>query len=167
MFLTLNNIRLFELNCYDFDGSVYFQISMLSIRRLVNNGPCTKLALNSHQPIRSASSWKFWSKNKDAANEIEEPLSEVDIYFKQQEENRKAAEADLIELKRNKSRLSASHRQMLRGEAPNVGLRFQYTTYHTGQKFKSEMMNKHHLFHYIFPFFQYFFSNLKFLILPL
>ena len=63
-----------------------------------------------------------------------------DLFHQQQEEYRKAAEAEMIQLKRNKSKLSASHRQMLRGEAPNKGLRFEYSRHHHSQTFKREML---------------------------
>lgn len=98
-------------------------------------------------PMRNASDssrWKFWSKKKDNLKEDEvETLSEVDLYHQQQEEYRKAEEMELIQLKRNKSKLSASDRQILKGEAPNIGLRFEYSRHHHSQTFKREMLGSY------------------------
>lgn len=86
------------------------------------------------------SSWKFWKKQETVKEEeVVQELSEMEMFHKQQEEYRVEAEADRMEQRRNKSRLSASHRQMLRGEPPNVGLRFEYGRVHHSQEFKRKM----------------------------
>ena len=69
------------------------------------------------QLVRQSSGWKFWSKGESKETSLEpEPLSEVDMMHQQEEEYRRTASLEAIQLKRNKSRLSASHRQMIRGQ---------------------------------------------------
>lgn len=96
--------------------------------------PALRLASSSR-----TSRWKFWNKQEVKEVEEAEELSEMEMYHKQQEEYRVEAEAERMEQRRNKSRLSASHRQMLRGEPPNVGLRFEYGRVHHSQEFKRKM----------------------------
>ena len=82
------------------------------------------------------SRWKFWAKEGKEEEESLELPSEADMFSMQQEEYRREAEMEAVQQKRNKSRLAASHRQMLRGEAPNNGLRFEYSRHHHSQEFK-------------------------------
>ena len=82
------------------------------------------------------SRWKFWAKEGKEEEESLELPSEADMISMQQEEYRREAEMEAVQQKRNKSRLAASHRQMLRGEAPNTGLRFEYSRHHHSQEFK-------------------------------
>ena len=101
----------------------------------------------SHQVVRFASGgsrWKFWSKSKESVDDVEaEPLSDVDMFNQQQETFRREAAMEAVQLKRNKSRLSASHRQMIRGQAPNVGVRFQYSRHHHSQEYKRAMLGQY------------------------
>lgn len=117
--------------------------SLISCKRLMRLSGLTQ-APRMSPALRFASSrgsrWKFWKKEEAKEEEVVEELSEMEMFHRQQEEYRAAEEAERMELKRNKSRLSASHRQMLMGEPPNVGLRFEYGRVHHSQEFKRKML---------------------------
>ena len=102
------------------------------VTQIVRISPALRLASS------GSSRWKFWKKEEVKVEEVEE-LDELEMFHKQQEEYRMEEEAERMEQRRNKSRLSASHRQMLRGEPPNVGLRFEYGRVHHSQEFKRKM----------------------------
>ena len=110
--------------------SVYFD--KLHVSRSVSS-------CNIFQSVRLASKWKFW-KNDSKKEEELEPISELDQHNQLHEEYRRSVEAEELQLKRNKSRLSASHRQMLHGDAPNVGVRFAYSAHHNSLEYKREIM---------------------------
>jgi len=89
-----------------------------------------------------AAKWKIW-KSKEEPIAVEEEISEMELYQKQVEEMEKEAKADFIESRRNKSKLSASDRQILHGEPPNVGLMFEYNNDHRSKEFKRGMLSKY------------------------
>ena len=115
--------------------------SLVICSRLLQHSGVTQ-AVRMSPALRLASSgssrWKFWKKDEVKDAEVEE-LSELEMFHKQQEEYRAETEAERMEQRRNKSRLSASDRQILRGEPPNVGLRFEYGRVHHSQEFKRKM----------------------------
>lgn len=73
----------------------------------------------------------------------EEELSKIELYQQQVEEMEKEAKAEYIQSKRNKSKLSASDRQILHGEPPYQGLMFEYNSNHRSKEFKRSMVNQY------------------------
>merc|ERR1719474_1542330 len=53
------------------------------------------------------------------------------------------AKADFIQSRRNKSRLSASDRQILHGNPPYHGVMFEYNSMHRSKEFKRSMLSKY------------------------
>jgi len=91
-----------------------------------------------------ASKWKIWKSQEDPVTMAEDAeLSEMELYQQQVEEMGKEAKAEYIQSKRNKSKLSASHRQILHGEPPYEGLMFEYNSNHRSKEFKRSMMSKY------------------------
>ena len=74
-------------------------------------------------------------EDADAAEERE--------YLRSLEEKEREARAEYIESRRNKSRLSASHRQIVKGEMPYVGTMFNYTSEHMSKEHKRGLMSKY------------------------
>ena len=72
--------------------------------------------------------------------DVESVENEFDSYDKEMEEYNR--EAQLMELKgkRNKSKLSASDRQMLNGLAPDYGLKLQYGRIHHSKEYRRSML---------------------------
>lgn len=92
-----------------------------------------------------ASKWKIWKSKEDplTVQEEEEELSEMEMYQKQVEEMEKEAKAEFIQSRRNKSKLSASDRQVLHGEPPHAGVMFEFNSQHRSKEFKRAMMSKY------------------------
>merc|ERR1719187_2649770 len=85
---------------------------------------------------------KIWKKTEEpVVVEEEEPESEV--YEKQVMELELEARAEYIETKRNKSKLSASHRQILMGKPPFEGNLFEYTSQERSKEYKRSLLSKY------------------------
>jgi len=88
------------------------------------------------------SKWKIWKTKEEPLLEDEEP-SEMDLYQQEIEELEKEAKAEFIQNRRNKSKLSASDRQILHGLPPYAGVMFEYTSEHRSKEFKRSMLSKY------------------------
>jgi len=89
----------------------------------------------------SASKWKFWKKgdvNPEPTEQSE--LTELELYQQHIREMEVEARKEAVQSKRNKSRLSASHRQILHGNPPHEGLKFEYNLEHKSKEFKRAML---------------------------
>jgi len=96
------------------------------------------------QVVRWAGRWSlFGGSNKGDMYQIPEESQEMEDYQKQIKDLEREAREDYIESRRNKSRLSASHRQILQGKAPYDGVMFQYNDQHRSRKFKGEMFGRY------------------------
>merc|ERR1719461_2758561 len=86
--------------------------------------------------------WKT-SKEPEPFEDVEEDAdaAEEREYLRSLEE--REARAEYIESRRNKSRLSASHRQIVKGEMPYVGTMFNYTSEHMSKEHKRGLMSKY------------------------
>jgi len=89
-----------------------------------------------------ASKWKIW-KSKEEPIEEDGEASEMELYQQQVDQMEKEAKAEYIQSKRNKSKLSASDRQILHGEPPYAGLMFEYNNLHRSKEYKRSMLSKH------------------------
>ena len=77
-----------------------------------------------------------FSEDTDAAEDEEKE------YLRSLEEKEKEARAEYIEERRNKSKLSASHRQIVKGEMPYVGSIFHYNSHQMSKEHKRNQMSK-------------------------
>jgi len=113
---------------------------MLSVRKCVQ----ASLAVQ-NMGVRSASSWNPFKKGnkKSEMYEVPEESEEMQEYQKQLETLEREARDEYIQSKRNKSRLSASDRQILHGKPPYVGVSFQYNDAHRSRKFKQSMFGRY------------------------
>lgn len=68
---------------------------------------------------------------------------EMEEYQQQIQNLESEVREEYLESKRNKSRLSASHRQILQGSAPYEGTIFQYSNNHRSRKFKRELLGRY------------------------
>lgn len=103
------------------------------------------ILVSSHRYASSkASKWRLWKSKEDTLsdNDVEEP-SEMELYQQQINDLEREAKAEYIQSKRNKSRLSASDRQILHGEPPNVGLMFEYNSQQRSKENKRAMLSKY------------------------
>jgi len=95
---------------------------------------------------RTMASWNPFSKkgvDKAEMYELPEESQAMEQYQKQVDELQREVREEYIQSRRNKSRLSASDRQRLNGEPPNVGLVFQFHNYHRSRKFKRQMLGRY------------------------
>jgi len=112
---------------------------MLSVRKCIR----ASLAVQ-NMGVRSASSWNPFKKDKKSEMyEIAEESEEMQQYQKQLEALERDAREEYIQSKRNKSRLSASDRQILHGKPPYVGVSFQYNDSHRNRDFKQSMLGRY------------------------
>merc|ERR1712192_246282 len=70
-------------------------------------------------------------------------VDEEKEYLRSMEEKEREARAEYIQERRNKSRLSASHRQIVRGEMPYEGSIFHYNSDHMSKEHKRSQMSKY------------------------
>ena len=75
--------------------------------------------------------------------ELPEESEAMEKYQKQVDDLQREVREEYIQSRRNKSRLSASDRQRLHGEPPNVGLRFQFHNFHRSLKFRRQMFGRY------------------------
>jgi len=94
---------------------------------------------------KADSKWKFWGKNKSETTEKSEEEDEAEAFHKYTQELEKEARNEYIESRRNKSRLSFSHQQVVNGRPPYDGLVFEYTTENQTHEFKRKMLAKYGL----------------------
>jgi len=95
---------------------------------------------------RTMASWNpFSKKGVDKADmyELPEESEAMEKYQKQVDDLQREVREEYIQSRRNKSRLSASDRQRLHGEPPNVGLRFQFQNFHRSLKFRRQMFGRY------------------------
>ena len=91
--------------------------------------------------------WKVWNRSKepepfeDALEDADE-VDEEKEYLRSLEEKEREAREKYIEERRNKSRLSASHRQIVKGEMPYVGSIFHLNSAHMSKEHKRSLMSK-------------------------
>ena len=89
---------------------------------------------------------KVWKRSKEPEpfEDVEEDADEAEEkeYLRSLEEKEREARAEYIEERRNKSRLSASHRQIVKGEMPYVGSIFHYHSGHVSKEHKRSQMSK-------------------------
>merc|ERR1711887_117607 len=88
------------------------------------------------------SKWKIWKSKEEPLLEDEEP-SEMELYQQEVEDLEREAKAEFIQSRRNKSRLSASDRQILHGNPPHHGVMFEYNSMHRSKEFKRSMLSKY------------------------
>merc|ERR1719220_1783978 len=90
---------------------------------------------------------KVWKRSKEPEpfEDVEEDADEAEEkeYLRSLEEKEREARAEYIEERRNKSRLSASHRQIVKGEMPYVGSIFHYHSDHMSKEHKRSQMSKY------------------------
>lgn len=90
---------------------------------------------------------KFWKKKEDSEVEgvegATEEESEIEIHERQVTEMEREERANYIQSIRNKSKLSASHRQILHGEPPYEGNLFEYTSLHKSKEYKRSLLSKY------------------------
>jgi len=96
----------------------------------------------------ASSSWNPFSKAANGGTkadmyEVPEESQEMEDYQTQIQNLESEVREEYIEARRNKSRLSASHRQILKGEAPYEGTVFQYTDLHRSRKFRAKMLGRY------------------------
>ena len=99
------------------------------------------------QPSCGMSRWKVWKSSKEPEPfedviEESEGVDEEKEYLRSLEEKEREARAEYIEERRNKSRLSASHRQIVKGEMPYEGSIFHYNSDHMSKEHKRSQMSK-------------------------
>merc|ERR1712192_393308 len=70
-------------------------------------------------------------------------VDEEKEYLRSMEEKEREARAEYIQERRNKSRLSASHRQIVKGEMPYEGSIFHYNSDHMSKEHKRSQMSKY------------------------
>jgi len=118
-------------------------LSQTKFPRLASTGA----ALTQQFADQAGSKWKFWGKGKSQTAEklVEEYEAEAEAYHKYAQELEKEARNEYIESRRNKSRLSFSHQQIVNGRPPYDGLVFEYKTQHQTHQFKREMLAKYGL----------------------
>jgi len=114
--------------------------------RLPNSSPITFIGTVRSTAYRCASNktskWKIWKSKEEPLIEDEEP-SEMELYQQEVEELEREAKAEFIQSRRNKSRLSASDRQILHGNPPHHGVMFEYNSMHRSKEFKRSMLSKY------------------------
>merc|ERR1719220_1790276 len=90
---------------------------------------------------------KVWKRSKEPEpfEDVEEDADEAEEkeYLRSLEEKEREARAEYIEERRNKSRLSASHLQIVKGEMPYVGSIFHYHAGHVSKEHKRSQMSKY------------------------
>ena len=101
----------------------------------------------SHEILHRFDKLKVWktSKEPEPFEDVEEDAdaAEEREYLRSLEEKERETRAEYIESRRNKSRLSASHRQIVKGEMPYVGTMFNYTSEHQSKEHKRGLMSKY------------------------
>merc|ERR1712123_251778 len=144
------------------ESKISFIFRMSSLRllsSLVNRATCSPRLSTISSPLTSvsmvspsfnhyrsasgkASKWKIW-KSKEEPIEENGEASEMELYQQQVDQMEKEAKAEYIQSKRNKSKPSASDRQILHGEPPYAGLMFEYNNLHRSKEYKRSMLSKH------------------------
>jgi len=101
-------------------------------------------------PVQRVSSVRFASWNpfnkggtKADIYEVPQESQEMEDYQKQIKMLEAEVREEYIESKRNKSRLSASDREIVQGRHPNVGVIFEYSDKHRSRKFKREILGRY------------------------
>ena len=89
----------------------------------------------------------MWERSKEPQpfEDVLEDADEVDEekeYLRSLEEKEREVREKYIEERRNKSRLSASHRQIVKGEMPYVGSIFHLNSAHLSKEHKRSLMSK-------------------------
>jgi len=134
-----------EMTCLRLLPSLVTKVSW-SQARLPNPSPNTFVGTVRSTVYRCASNktskWKIWKSKEEPLLEDEEP-SEMELYQQEVEELEREAKAEFIQSRRNKSRLSASDRQMLHGNPPHHGVMFEYNSLHRSKEFKRSMLSKY------------------------
>nr|ALS04474.1 growth arrest and DNA-damage-inducible proteins-interacting protein 1 [Acartia pacifica] len=105
-----------------------------------------RVTLASRSSLRPASSWNPFTRGSNKADDVipaTEETAEMEAYEKQIETMEREAHEEYIKSRCNKSRLSASHRQMMHGQPPNVGIAFQYSNEHRSRKFRGSMLGRY------------------------
>jgi len=122
-----------------------FKNSKRKMLKLVTGQLCSAPVTARVTPVRFAS-WNPFSKkggNKADIYEVPEESQEMEEYQKQIKMLEAEVREEYIESKRNKSRLSASDRQILQGRPPHVGVIFEYSDKHRSQKFKRSILGRY------------------------
>lgn len=114
-------------------------LSHAKIPRLTSN----TVVISQNYADQAKSKWKFWQKDELEGVEKTEEQNEADSYQKYAQEIEKDARDEYIESRRNKSRLSYSHLQVVKGLPPALGTVFQTNTEHLSQPYKRKMLAKY------------------------
>jgi len=130
----------------------------MSLRRLISvscnlshtGGLSSRSPVLTFLPCRTMASFekmKFWKKSETSDEvpdiALEESKDGPETYERELAQQEKEAMAEFIESKRLKSKLSASHRQILMGEPPHEGHLFEYTAEHKSKEFKRSLLSKY------------------------
>jgi len=83
------------------------------------------------------------SKENSEIYEVPQESEEMADYQKRIEVLEAEVREEYIESRRNKSRLSASHRQQVQGRHPFEGVIFEYNNVHRSRKFKRAMLGRY------------------------
>ncbi|XP_023323329.1 uncharacterized protein LOC111697535 [Eurytemora carolleeae] len=103
-----------------------------------------KVVIAQRMSVRYAG-WNIFGKGSNKADmyELPEESKEMEEYQQQIQNLESEVREEYLESKRNKSRLSASHRQILQGSAPYEGTIFQYSNNHRSRKFKRGLLGRY------------------------
>jgi len=102
---------------------------------------CLRLVPRVNYSTEKRKSWKFWGEEKIAeTSEVEKEAESRKNYLLEIE---KDAKEEYIQARRNKSRLTASHRQVINGQPPYEGRLFEYEDSHRGRDFKRKLLAKY------------------------
>jgi len=92
-------------------------------------------------------SWNPFSRKGKKASSLDIYESPENLEMEEYAQEIKALEAEVreeyIESRRNKSRLTASHRNILQGRHPNVGVIYEYGDVHRSRKFKRQIFGRY------------------------
>lgn len=99
--------------------------------------------LNMKYSTEKKKSWKFWGKKESEVEAISEVESEAESKRRYALSIEEEAREEYIQSQRNKSKLSASHRQIVKGHPPYKGIMFEYNSEEQSKEFKRKMLAKY------------------------
>ena len=117
-------------------------MATLIVKGLCRPTTSSRLVPYMNYATEKKSSWKFpWSQ--ETAQEEAETEKQVEERKRYIREIEKDSREEYIQSRRNKSRLTASHRQIINGKPPYEGLVFEYEDKHRSKDFKRKMLARY------------------------
>ena len=86
---------------------------------------------------------KLWPGKTQEEENLPQPeaeASELEVLEQQMEDFSRETDIQDLQRKRNKSKLSASHRNMLHGLPPDQGLKYPYSKFHQSKEYRRSML---------------------------